>query len=116
MQLMRVEGLDLRVECTDEDVLAALVRAHRPALLAYATRLTGVRQDAEDIVQETFTRVWTHLDTVAALGDGTRPWLFTVARHLVVDLARARSSRPRAVLEAPPQDVVERAALDGDHV
>ncbi|NHC46400.1 sigma-70 family RNA polymerase sigma factor [Motilibacter aurantiacus] len=102
-----------------EPLLRALWEEHGPALLAYATRLTGDRGRAEDIVQETLLRAWRHGDDldVRAKGEGggLRGWLFTVARHLAVDAHRARLARPReagddAVLAAlPATDDIERA-------
>jgi RNA polymerase sigma-70 factor (ECF subfamily) len=65
---------------------------HGGPLLGYVLRLTGGdRQQAEDIVQETLLRAWRHPE--ALTGRPVRPWLFTVARNLVVDAHRARVSR-----------------------
>lgn len=77
----------------DEELSRALYREHAGALLSYVTRLmNGDRQLAEDIVQETLLRAWTHADRLPA--DAQRPWLFTTARHLVIDAYRARNARP----------------------
>lgn len=65
---------------------------HGGPLLGYVLRLTGGdRQHAEDIVQETLLRAWRHPE--ALTGRPVRPWLFTVARNLVVDAHRARVAR-----------------------
>ena len=50
--------------------------------------------DAEDIVGETFLRVVKHLDGFVGDEAAFRTWLFTIARHLVVDSARRRERRP----------------------
>jgi RNA polymerase sigma-70 factor (ECF subfamily) len=65
---------------------------HGGPLLGYVLRLTGGdRPQAEDIVQETLLRAWRHPE---ALTDRpVRPWLFTVARNLVVDAHRAKVAR-----------------------
>ncbi|MFG2042278.1 sigma-70 family RNA polymerase sigma factor [Dactylosporangium sp. NPDC048998] len=82
-----------------EDKLARLHASFREPLTGYVTGLLfGDRPTAEDIVQETFTRAWRHLSQhdvtdVAVL----RPWLYTVARHLVIDTLRARRVRPSEV-------------------
>jgi RNA polymerase sigma-70 factor (ECF subfamily) len=99
---------------------------HRPAVHAYLIgRLSG-RQQAADLLQEVFTRVWRHLETVADLApDRQRGWIFTVARNLSVDAGRhdrtlgdteqalaAEPARPAA----PASDAVisaERAAVVG---
>jgi RNA polymerase sigma-70 factor (ECF subfamily) len=80
--------------------LRALHRLHSKPLLSYIVKLTlGDVRIAEDIVQETFVRAWRHLrhqpDTDL---EAFRPWLYTVARRLVVDMLRARRSRPVEVI------------------
>jgi RNA polymerase sigma-70 factor (ECF subfamily) len=86
---------------------------HGGPLLGYALRLTGGdRQQAEDIVQETLLRAWRHPE--ALTGRPVRPWLFTVARNLVVDAHRARQSRPpeagdSSLATLPGADDIDRA-------
>ncbi|MDT4932083.1 MAG: polymerase sigma-70 factor, subfamily [Pseudonocardiales bacterium] len=64
--------------CRDEELSRALYREHADALLSYVQRLMhGDRQLAEDIVQETLLRAWTHADRLPA--DAQRPWLLTTA-------------------------------------
>jgi RNA polymerase sigma-70 factor (ECF subfamily) len=82
---------------TDEADLAALCAEHGPALLAYVTRLLGDRQRAEDVVQETLLRAWTHPDAISGEGGSARAWLFTVARNLTTDQFRMRGARPQEV-------------------
>jgi RNA polymerase sigma-70 factor (ECF subfamily) len=80
----------------DEELLDALYAEYAGPLLEYVQRLVGGdRFQAEDIVQETLLRAWRHADVLAR--DEARPWLFTVARRLVVDGYRRRRRRPRAV-------------------
>jgi RNA polymerase sigma-70 factor (ECF subfamily) len=102
-----------RVE--DERLLRALYARHARPLLAYVERLVGGdRQRAEDIVQETLLRAWQHAGDLTV--EDARPWLFTVARHLVIDGDRSRRLRPvdteRDVAAEPStQDELD-AALD----
>jgi RNA polymerase sigma-70 factor (ECF subfamily) len=89
----------------DERLLRTLYAEHGGPLLGYAERLTGGdRQQAEDVVQETLVRAWRHAER---LDDGSaRPWLFRVARNIVIDRARARRSR----MPDAPAEVIEAAA------
>lgn len=80
---------------SDEALIRALYWEHAGPLLRYALRLTGDRQRAEDIVQETLLRAWMHPEAIAARP--ARPWLFAVAHNLAVDGGRARRARPAEV-------------------
>jgi RNA polymerase sigma-70 factor, ECF subfamily len=83
-----------RLEASDLDRLFA---EHGRALLAYVTRLTGDRQRAEDVTQETLLRAWTHPAAVSRARGDPRPWLLTVARNVLRDQLRARAVRPMEV-------------------
>ena len=76
------------------DVLVALHAEHGRGLWAYTLRLTGYdRMRAEDVVQETLIRAWRHPDVLTRPPGAVRSWLFTVARHLVIDQWRAVRDR-----------------------
>ncbi|MET7424512.1 sigma-70 family RNA polymerase sigma factor [Dactylosporangium sp. NPDC005555] len=96
------------------DKLARLHALFREPLTGYVINLLlGDRPAAEDVVQETFTRAWRHLsrhDDVEI--DTLRPWLYTVARHLVIDVLRARRARPAEVA----MDKLGQFAADEDGV
>jgi RNA polymerase sigma factor (sigma-70 family) len=81
-----------------EDADAAfrcLYAEHGPALLRLATTLTGGDHGrAEDLVQETMLRAWTHRNNLDMQHRPPRAWLITVARRLAVDAHRARRARP----------------------
>lgn len=75
--------------------IEALHTAHSASLLRFLIRLThGEQQTAEDLAQETMLRAWRHADRLPTEHAAERRWLFTVARNLVIDLFRARRSRP----------------------
>jgi RNA polymerase sigma-70 factor, ECF subfamily len=99
-----VAGLDgadaspQRGPASDEELVRALYTEHAGPLLRYALHLmSGDRQRAEDIVQETLLRAWLHPEAIA--DRPARPWLFAVARNLAVDAFRARKARPHEVGE-----------------
>jgi RNA polymerase sigma-70 factor (ECF subfamily) len=93
-----------------EDLIKSLYAEHGRSLLDYATRLTGDRAAAEDVVQETLLRAWKHADALRSGVGSVRGWLLTVARNLVTDRARARAVRPMEVNQ--PIDV---PAAQRDH-
>jgi len=73
-------------------------------LFRYLLLMTSGRwQLAEDLLQETYLRVWRKLDQLPAEPGRASAWLFTVARHVAIDAARARQVRP--VEEDDPQNL-----------
>ncbi|MFF3560089.1 sigma-70 family RNA polymerase sigma factor [Streptomyces sp. NPDC002574] len=93
---------------SDEALIRALYEEHGKALLAYATRLTGDRAAAEDVVQETLIRAWRHPDALVNGKGSVRGWLLTVARNIITDRFRAKAARPQEVAESPATPPVER--------
>lgn len=80
-----------------ERALRALYEEQADPLYAYVVRLLGGdRHRAEDIVQETLLRCWSKQD-LSVGGLLLRPWLFRVARNLVIDGHRRRLARPREI-------------------
>jgi RNA polymerase sigma-70 factor (ECF subfamily) len=85
---------------TNEERLRAIYAEHAGPLLGYVLRLThGDRPAAEDVVQETLLRAWTHPEALDPTRGSPRAWLFTVARNLVVDSVRAKRARPHEIGE-----------------
>jgi len=71
------------------DAALALFRDHGPAVYRFATALTRHRDDAEDVVQETFLKLLRHLQAGGSRAN-LRGWLFTVAAHACRDRQRRR--------------------------
>jgi RNA polymerase sigma-70 factor, ECF subfamily len=65
-----------------------LYALHAPALRRYVGRFCPDRAGADDIVQETFIRAWRHLPQLSSEDFPVRPWLFRVARNLLIDADR----------------------------
>jgi RNA polymerase sigma-70 factor, ECF subfamily len=77
-----------------------LYARHAKALHRYVERFRADGASADDIVQETFIRAWRHLPQLSSGDFPVRPWLFRVARNLLIDADRAARSRPVTVAQA----------------
>jgi RNA polymerase sigma-70 factor, ECF subfamily len=71
--------------------LDELFHTQRRMLWGLSYRLTGCAADADDIVQETFTRAMER--STPSEADAWRPWLMRVATNLSLDLLRRRKRR-----------------------
>jgi RNA polymerase sigma-70 factor (ECF subfamily) len=74
----------------DPELLDQLILQYQHRLLRYLLFLTGKREMAEDVFQETWMRV---LLRGSQFNGESRfdTWLFTIARNIVIDLRRRRS-------------------------
>lgn len=75
-----------------------LFRRLYPSLFRYLYRLTGDPDTADDIAQESFSRLLRHALPEAE----AKPWLFTVATNLVRDSARKTTRRERLLSIVKP--------------
>ena len=91
--------LVLRLQRRDPRALAELY--DRYGRIAYALILRVVRDvgAAEDLVQETFLRVWTRAQAFDAQKGSIGPWLLAVARNRAIDYLRSAGGRERNNVE-----------------
>ena len=72
----------------DESAFDQLYEATAPQLLGVALRMVRDRSQAEDIVQEAFTRVWTRASTFDPAAGQAMAWLSSIVRHGAIDHIR----------------------------
>ena len=82
----------------DEAAFRGLVEPLTRELSAYAYRMLGGYQDAEDALQETRLKAWRHLGSYEPTAS-FRAWVYRIATNTCLDMLRQRQRR---VL---PQDV-----------
>jgi len=85
----------------------ALYRSQAPVLAGYLTRLTGDPGLAEDLCQETFSRLLQRGPADPHLNGATGAWLFKVATNLARDRWRAR--RPETLRDEPVDEATDGA-------
>jgi RNA polymerase sigma-70 factor (ECF subfamily) len=96
---IRDDGAPHRSAGPPEQAWNLLYRTNAEPLYRYLLRLTrGDRGSAEDHLQETFLRAWRSLQDKSLDLTTIRPWLFTVARRIVIDAVRSRQARPTEVI------------------
>lgn len=67
-----------------------LVRQHQHRVFGLACYLLGNRDEAADVAQDVFLRLWTHRATVEE--DRALPWLLRVTRNACIDVLRRRQT------------------------
>ena len=80
----------VRVKAQDRDAFAVLVERHLATIHAFTYRLTRDAEDAADIAQETFLRVWSKAATYRPNRVKFTTWLHRIAHNLCIDQHRRR--------------------------
>ena len=90
------EELMLRVQSGVTDCFDVLVERYEVRLFNYLYRLTGNRDEAEEIAQEAFVKAYIHADKYKTIARFST-WLYTIATNLVRNRIRSRSRAPQLI-------------------
>ena len=87
------------------DAFSALHDRHSRAIYSLARRLTGDEQDAEDLAQDAFLKVWRSAGSYRAERGSVRTWMLSLVRNRGIDRLRSQAShwrtQEKADAEAP---------------
>lgn len=84
------------------DVLTSF-ESYRRELCAYAYRMLGSSFEAEDAVQETFTRAWKAYDSFEGRSS-LRSWLYRITTNVCLDMLKGPQRRARPMDLAPASE------------
>lgn len=96
-----------RCRAGEEKAYRELIAMYQRPVFSLAMRMLRGEQDAEDVTQDTFVRVFRSLDRY----DPDRPfaaWIFTIAARLCIDHLRRRRLRPVPLVQRDPDRDEER--------
>jgi len=100
------QALLARVADGDSRALDALYDRYARVVYGVALRILGEAELAEDVVQETFWRVWRRARTFQAGRGKVAAWIFGIAHNLSVDELRRQRSRPSPVYDTDATPVL----------
>jgi len=104
----------------DREAFAQLVRRHQNPLVNFFRRMGVLSGEAEDLVQETFLRVYAYRRRWRPTGKFTS-FLYVLARHVWADMVRKSARTPRASEDAiaeatePGKEATVDARMDVQH-
>jgi RNA polymerase sigma-70 factor (ECF subfamily) len=93
------EDLLARIAGGDSTALEALYERYARVVYGLALRMLGNRELAEDLVQETFWRVWRRSSTFNHERGRVASWVLGIAHNLAIDELRRQRLRPTPVYE-----------------
>ena len=92
-------GLLQRITARDEAALAELYDRNSRLVYSVIMRILGSPSDAEEVLQETFVRVWFRADSYDALLGSPATWLVRIGRNAAIDRLRTRRIRANIAVE-----------------
>lgn len=90
----------------------AFVRAHQGRVFGLAYHYTTHAEDARDLTQDVFVRIYQNLDRIPE-GEGLVGWLVRLTRNACIDFLRRRKARPPA-WDLPVEEVFGLASPEAD--
>ncbi len=93
-----------RIREGDRDAFQELVRAHQQKVFQLAYAFFGNREDALDIVQETFLRLHQKIGTYRE-GWPLHGWVLQIAKNICVDFFRRNAGRRKFEAGVDPEDL-----------
>lgn len=103
------EELMARVTARDPAAFEYLYDRYAPITLGIIVRIVQDRAEGEEVLQESFWRVWNQAGTFDPEKGPFRAWLFSIARRQALDLLRRRSVRPQAARDEMEERRFEQA-------
>lgn len=94
----------------DATAFEVLMRRHGPMLRAYAAKVLGSNDEADDVVQESFINAWNHVGELADV-TAVRPWLTRLVSNKAIERIRRRKNHGDIAdwdAPAPARDTPER--------
>jgi len=102
------EQLIAQVARGDTAAYEMLYDRYSSAGMGLALRITGDQALAEEVVQETFWRVWRKADSFQTQRGVFTSWFFGIARNLSIDMLRRQRTQGKPAHEA--EKIIEQAA------
>lgn len=87
----------------DTRAFEQLVTLYKERVFATAYRLMGNQQDADDMAQEAFVKIYQHIKDLAEPATVTA-WIYRITTHTCLDALTTRQRRPRTVSLHPEGD------------
>ena len=106
-----LEALVKRIQSRDERGLADLYDRMSRLVYSLAYSIVQTHEDAEEVTQEVFVRVWNKIDYFDSVRGSVPAWMSTMTRRLAIDRIRSKSFKARG--RESSLDVVESGGRGG---
>lgn len=104
-------ALALALKAGDESAFDELVHRHQGRVFAVAYRMTGNREDALDVAQESLLKAYRKIESWQPTG-GFLPWLLRLTSNQSIDHLRKKKRQPQERLDEAFIPTTEGAAIE----
>jgi RNA polymerase sigma-70 factor, ECF subfamily len=101
---LQLQQLIRRTSRADKAAFEMLYTQTAAKLFGVAVRIVGQREEAEEVLQESFVAVWQRAGDYDAARGSVTGWLTTIVRHCAIDHLRRRAGRPES--RSAPEDLL----------
>jgi RNA polymerase sigma-70 factor, ECF subfamily len=108
---LQLQQLIRRTSRGDKAAFAMLYTQTAAKLFGVAVRIVGQKEEAEEVLQESFVAIWQRAGDYDTARGSPTGWLTTIARHCAIDHVRRRASRPDS--RSSPDEVLLNLAASG---
>ncbi|MDA3800086.1 MAG: RNA polymerase sigma factor [Kiritimatiellae bacterium] len=96
-----------------DDDMRQIIRAYESCLLRYAQRFVNDHNSAEDVVQDTFIKLFRSWSSIKDRATNLKSWLYRVAHNQAVDLIR-KEQNYRKAMENHGEDLLNKEDNSSD--
>lgn len=97
----------------DKAAFRQLVEHYQQAAFNLAFRMLGEEEEAKDVVQDSFIRIWEKIDTYNSKEKFTS-WMYKIVNNRAIDSLRTRKRRPVISFEKLVPDTIGAEEIGGD--
>ena len=90
----------------------SLYREYRGKVAAYISSRVDSREDAEDLCQEVFMKVYSSAESYDSSRAGVSTWIFTITRNTVIDYLRAKKDTAELPAELADETTLTNKTFD----
>jgi RNA polymerase sigma-70 factor (ECF subfamily) len=94
-------ALLLAIAGRDKTAFQTLYERYAAQALGLAIRMLGDRAAGEDVLQESFLKIWHNADKFDVARGSVKTWVLTVVQRSAIDALRRKRARPTLAIDAP---------------
>ena len=79
----------MKLQVLEQHVYTSIVRENQVGLLRYALNFLGSSEDARDVVQDVFEKLWIHAEKIEV--EKAKGWLYTCTHHSMLNFIKRRN-------------------------